>query len=222
MGDEMQAGSGSEARTEARAHLGTYFSESGFYTPKMMPRGRLVAEVVDCRGGGFGSDYPEASGHLDPGVAVRLHDTCAALYDGRLSVVEADNAWDEWESLLYWFADAYGLNSLSEFLTIADPGTPKGRAPAEPLGPLEREALSPATDWLQFYILSYAHGDADDDFSDDTVTWAELAVDTDRETGGGDTPRSEEERREDEELLQSTSEYIDSLLMEYRVVDVAQ
>jgi hypothetical protein len=41
-------------------------------------------------------------------------------------------------------------------------------------------------------------------------------------TGGGDTPRSEEVRSEDEELLQSTSEYIDSLLMEYRVVDVAQ
>ena len=55
-----------------------------------------------------------------------------------------------------------------------------------------------------------------------TVTWAELAVDTDRETGGRGTPRSEEERSEDEELLQSTSEYIDSLLMEYRVVDVAQ
>jgi hypothetical protein len=70
MGDEMQAGSGSEARTEARAHLETYFSESGFYTPKMTPRGRLVAEVFDCRGGGFGSDYLEASGHLDPGVAV--------------------------------------------------------------------------------------------------------------------------------------------------------
>ena len=222
MGDEMQEASGSDARTEARARLETYFSGSGVYTPKMTPRGRLVAEVFDCRGKGFGSDYLEASGHLDPGVAVRVHDTCAALYDGRLSVEEADNAWDEWESLLYGFADAYGLNSLSEFLTIADPGTPKGRAPAEPLGPLEREALSQATDWLQFYILSYAHGDVDDGFSDDTVTWAELAVDTDRETGGRGTPRSEEERSEDEELLQSTSGYIDSLLTEYRVVDVAQ
>jgi hypothetical protein len=65
-------------------------------------------------------------------------------------------------------------------------------------------------------------GDVEEGFSDDTVTWAELAVDTDRETGGRGTPRSEEERSEDEELLQSTSEYIDSLLMEYRVVDVAQ
>jgi hypothetical protein len=153
---------------------------------------------------------------------VRLHDTCAALYDGRLSVEEANNAWDEWESLLFGFADAYGLNSLCEFLTIADPGTPKGRAPAEPLGPLEREALSQAMDWLQFYILSYAHGDVEVGFSDDTVTWAELAVDTDRETGGGGTPRREEEQSEDDELVQSTSVYIDSLLTEYRVVDVGE
>ena len=48
----------------------------------MTPRGRWVAEVFDCRGEEFPTDYLEASGHLDPGVAVRLHDICAALYDG--------------------------------------------------------------------------------------------------------------------------------------------
>jgi hypothetical protein len=222
MGDEMQAGSGSEARTEARAHLETYFSESGFYTPKMTPWGRLVAEVFDCRGEEFVSDYLESSGHLDPGVAVRLHDTCGALYDGQLSVEDAYDAWDEWESVLRGFVEGYGLGSLSTLMALADPLTPEERVSDKGLAPLDREALSQAMDWLQFYILSYAHGDVDDGFSDDTVTWAELAVDTDRETGGGDTPRSEEERSEDEELLQSTSEYIDSLLMEYRVVDVAQ
>jgi hypothetical protein len=29
---------------------------------------------------------------LDPGVAVRLHDTCTALYDGHLSIEEAYDA----------------------------------------------------------------------------------------------------------------------------------
>jgi hypothetical protein len=100
MGDEMQEGSESEARTEARARLETYFSGSGFYTPKMTPRGRLVAEVFDCRGKGFGSDYLEASGHLDPGVAVRLHDTGAAFSAtserGTRSTLSAAS-WRSWE-----------------------------------------------------------------------------------------------------------------------------
>jgi len=64
----------------------------------MTPRGRWVAEVFDCRGEEFPSEYLETSGHLDPGVAVRLHDTCATLYDGRLSVGEAYDAWNDWES----------------------------------------------------------------------------------------------------------------------------
>jgi hypothetical protein len=79
MGDELQAAGGSAARRPARALLKSYLFESGFYTPKMTPRGRLVAEVFDCVAEEFPSEYLEASGHLNPGVAVRLHDTCATL-----------------------------------------------------------------------------------------------------------------------------------------------
>ena len=118
----------------------------------MTPRGRLVAEVFDCRGEDFPSDYLEASGHLDPGIAVRLHDTCAALYDGRWSVEQAYDAWDECESVLKGFAEGYGLDSLYELMAIADPLTPEEREPAMPLGPLDREALSQAMDWLKAYI----------------------------------------------------------------------
>ena len=82
-------------RKQARALLESYVFQSGFYTPEMTPRGRWVAEVFDCRGEEFPHDYLETSGHLDPGVAVRLHDTCAPLYDGRLSVEQAYDAWDE-------------------------------------------------------------------------------------------------------------------------------
>jgi hypothetical protein len=103
--------------------------ESGFYTPEMTPRGRLVAEVFDCRGEEFASEYLQTSGHLDPGVAVRLHDTCAALYDGRLSVEQAYDAWDEWESVLKGFTEAYGLASLYELIAIADPPPQKSASP---------------------------------------------------------------------------------------------
>jgi hypothetical protein len=123
----MQAGSGSEARREAREILETYFSESGFYTATMTPRGRLVAEVFDCRGEEFVSDYLEASGHLDPGVAVRLHDTCGALYGGQLSVEDAYDGWDEWEGVLRGFAEGYGLGSLCTLMALADPLTPEER-----------------------------------------------------------------------------------------------
>ena len=153
MSDEMQ---GSQARKQARALLETYFVESGFYTPTMTARGRLVAEVFDCRGEEFPTDYLEASGHLDPGVAVRLHDICAALYDGRLSVEEAYEAWEDWESVLKGFAEAYGLDSLYELMAIADPLTPEEREPAMQLAPLDREALSQAMDWLKAYIVSYS------------------------------------------------------------------
>ena len=170
MGDDMQGANGSEARKQARALRESYLFESGFYTPEMTPRGRLVAEVFDCRGEEFPSEYLEASGHLDPGVAVRLHDTCAALYDGRLSVEQAYDAWDEWESVLKGFTEAYGLASLYELIAIADPLTPEEREPAELLGPLEREALSQARDWLQAYIVSYA-GDDLEGFCDDTVAY---------------------------------------------------
>jgi hypothetical protein len=220
MGDEMQPASGSEARKQARALLETYFFESGFYTPKMTPRGRWVAEVFDCRGEEFPSDYLEASGHLDPGVAVRLHDTCAALYDGHLSFAQAYDAWEDWESVLKGFAEAYGLDSLHELMAIADPLTPEERQPTKPLAPLDREVLSQAMDWLKAYIVSYA-GDDLEGFCDDTVAFAQFCVETDRETGERDTPASEEELRDAEELDEVTLSYIESLLTKYRVVEVA-
>jgi hypothetical protein len=219
MGGEMQAAGGSQARREARALLETYFVESGFYTPKMTPRGRWVAEVFDSRGEEFPSEYLETSGHLDPGVAVRLHDTCAALYDGRVSVGEAYDAWEDWESVLKGFAEGYGLDSLQELMAIADPLTPEERQPAIALAPLDREALFQAMDWLKAYVVSYA-GDDLEGFCDDTVAFAQLCVDRDRETGERDTPPSEEALREAEELDQVTLSYIDSLLTKYRVVDV--
>ena len=183
----------------------------------MTPRGRLVAEVFDCRGEEFPSDYLEASGHLDPGVAVRLHDTCAALYDGRWSVEQAYDAWDECESVLKGFAEGYGLDSLYELMAIADPLTPEEREPAMPLGPLDREALSQAMDWLKAYIVCYAGDDIEEGFGDDTVAFAQFSVDRDRETGGGDMPPSEDELREAKELDRVTRRYVDSLLSRYRV-----
>ena len=122
----------------------------------MTPRGRLVAEVFDCRGAEFPSDYLESSGHLDPSVAVRLHHTCAALYDGRLSVGEAYDAWDEWESVLKGFVEGDGRDSLYELMALADPLTPEEGEPTKPLAPLDREALSQAMDWLKVYIVSYS------------------------------------------------------------------
>jgi hypothetical protein len=213
MSDEMQ---GSEARKQARALLETYFVESGFYTPTMTARGRWVAEVFDCRGEEFPTDYLEASGHLDPGVAVRLHDTCAALYDGRLSVEKAYDAWEDWESVLKGFAEAYGLDSLHELMAIADPLTPEEGQPVKPLAPLDREALSQAMDWLKAYIVSYA-GDDLEGFCDDSVAFARFSVDRDRETGGRDTRPSDEELRNNQELEEMTLVYIDSLLSRYRV-----
>lgn len=183
----------------------------------MTPRGRLVAEVFDCWGEDFPSDYLETSGHLDTGVAVRLHDTCAALYDGRWSVEQAYDAWDEWESVLKGFAEGYGLDSLYELMAIVDPLTPEEREPAMPLGPLDREALSQAMDWLKAYIVCYAGDDIEEGFGDDTVVFAQFSVDRDRETGGGDMPPSEDELREAKELDQVTLRYIDSLLSRYRV-----
>ena len=53
-----------------------------------------------------------ASGHLDPGVAVRLHDTCAALYDGHLSIQEAYDGWDGRESVLMGFVAGCSLDLL--------------------------------------------------------------------------------------------------------------
>jgi hypothetical protein len=182
----------------------------------MTPRGRLVAEVFDCRGEEFPTDYLEASGHLDPGVAVRLHDTCAALYDGRLSVQEAYDAWEDWESVLRGFAEGYGLDSLYELMAIADPLTPEERQPAMPLAPLDREALSQAMDWLKAYIVCYS-GDDLEGFCDDTVAFAQFCVETDRETGGRETLATEEELHEAEELEEMTLRYIDSLLSRYRV-----
>jgi hypothetical protein len=163
MGDDMQGANGRDAGKKARALLESYLFESGFYTPEMTPRGRWVAEVFDCRGEEFASEYFETSGHLDPGVAVRLHDTCAALYGERSSIGEAHNAWDEWESVLKEFTEAYGL------------------------------------------------------------AFAQFCVDSDRETNGRDRPPSpsEEEFRNNQELEEMTREYVDSLLKEYRVVDLA-
>jgi hypothetical protein len=217
MDDDMQGASGSEARKQARALLESYLFESGFYTSEMTPRGRWVAEVFDCRGEEFPSEYLETSGHLDPGVAVRLHDTCAALYDGRLSVEEAYDVWDEWESVLKGFAEAYGLDSLYELMAIADPLTPEERQPAEPLAPLDREALSQAMDWLKAYIVSYAGDDLEVGFCDDTLAFAQSCVDRDRETGFRDRSPSQEELRNNQELEEMTLVYIDSLLSRYRV-----
>jgi len=66
-----------------------------------------------------------------------------------LSVAQAYDAWQDWESVLKGFAEAYGLDSLYELMAIADPLTPEERQPAEPLAPLDREALSQAMDWLK-------------------------------------------------------------------------
>jgi hypothetical protein len=137
-----------------------------------------------------------------------------------LRVEEAYDAWNDWESVLKGFAEAYGLDSLYELMDIADPLTPEERQPAMPLAPLEREALSQAMDWLKAYIVSYA-GDDLEGFCDDTVAFAQFCVETDRETGERDTPASEEELREAKELDEVTLSYIDSLLTKYRVVDVA-
>ena len=157
MGDERQTTGGSEARKEAREILETYFSESAFYTAMMTPRGRLVAEVFECRGEEFVTDYLEGSGHLAPGVAVRLHDTCAALYGGRWCVENAYDAWDEWESVLRGFVEGYGLDSLCTLVALADPLTPEERiSDKRGLAPLDREALSQAMDWLKAYIVSYS------------------------------------------------------------------
>ena len=59
MGDEAQAAGGSEARRQARALLVTYLFQPDFYTPEMTSRGRLVAEVFDCQGEEFPSEYLE-------------------------------------------------------------------------------------------------------------------------------------------------------------------
>jgi hypothetical protein len=219
MGDDMQGATGS--RKEARALLESYLFEPGFYTPEMTPRGRLVAEVFDCRGEEFPSEYLEASGHLDPGVAVRLHDTCAALYDGRLSVEQAYDAWDEWESVLKGFTEAYGLDSLYELMALADPLTPEEREPTKPLAPLDREVLSQAMEWLKAYVVSYAGDDIEEGFGDDTVAFAQFCVERDHERGGRDMPASDEELREAKELDQVTLRYVDSLLTKYQVVEVA-
>jgi hypothetical protein len=218
MDDEMREANGSESRKQERALLEAYLFESGFYTPTMTPRGRWVAEVFDCRGAEFPSVYLESSGHLDPGVAVRLHDTCAALYDGRLSVAQAYDAWNDWESVLKGFAEAYGLDSLYELMDIADPLTPEERQPAKPLAPLDREALSQAMDWLKAYIVSYS-GDDLEGFCDDSVAFAQFCVERDRETGFRDRSPSQEELRNNQELEEMTLVCIDSLLSRYRVAD---
>ncbi len=183
----------------------------------MTPRGRLVAEVFDCRGEEFPSEYLETSGHLDPGVAVRLHDTCAALYDGHLSVQEAYDGWDEWESVLKGFVEGYGLDSLYGLMAIVDPLTPEDREPATSLAPLDREALSQAMDWLKAYVVSYAGDDLEEGFCDDTVAFAQFCVDRDRSMGSRGTPPDEEELRNSQELEEMTLVYIDSLLSRYRV-----
>ena len=61
--------------------------------------------------------------------------------------------------MLKGFTEAYGLDSLYELMAIADPLTPEEREPAMPLGPLDREALSQAMDWLKAYIVCYAGDD---------------------------------------------------------------
>jgi hypothetical protein len=136
-----------------------------------------------------------------------------------LSVAQAYDAWQDWESVLKGFAEAYGLDSLYELMDIADPLTPEERQPTKPLAPLDREALSQAMDWLKAYIVCYA-GDDLEGFSDDSVAFAQFCVDRDRETGGRETLVTEEELREAEELDEVTLSYIDSLLTKYRVVNV--
>jgi hypothetical protein len=61
MGEDMRAGSGNEAGTEAGARLETHFVESGVSTRKMTPRGRLVAEVFDCLDGSVGPSFPRVT-----------------------------------------------------------------------------------------------------------------------------------------------------------------
>jgi len=101
-------------------------------------------------------------------------------------------------------------------MDIADPLTPEERQPTKPLAPLDREALWQAMDWLQAYIVCYA-GDDLEGFSDDSVAFAELCVERDRETGVRDRSPSQEELRNNQELEEMTLVYIDSLLSRYRV-----
>ena len=101
-----------------------------------------------------------------------------------MSIGEAHDAWDEWESVLKGFTDAYGLDSLCELMAIADPLTPEEREPAVQLGPLDREALSQAMDWLKAYVVYYAGDDLEEGFCDDTVAFAQFCVDRDRKTDG--------------------------------------
>ena len=96
------------------------------------------------------------------------------------------------------------------------PLTPEEGEPTKPLAPLDREVLSQAMYWLKAYIVSYS-GDDLEGFCDDSVAFAQLCVERDRETGFRDTPPSDEELREAEELEEMTLVYIDSLLSRYRV-----
>jgi hypothetical protein len=46
-----------------------------------------------------------------------------------LRVEEAYDAWNDWESVLKGFVEAYGLDSLYELMDIADPLTPRRARP---------------------------------------------------------------------------------------------
>jgi len=134
-----------------------------------------------------------------------------------VSVGETYDAWDEWESVLKGFAEAYGLDSLYELMALADPLTPEEREPAKSLAPLDREVLSQAMDWLRAYVVYYAGDDLEEGFCDDIVAFAQFCVDRDREAGSRGTPPSEMELRDNKELDAVTLEYVDSLLNRYRV-----
>jgi hypothetical protein len=52
-----------------------------------------------------------------------------------LSVQKAYDVWDEWESMLKGFVEAYGLDSLYELMAIADPLTQKSASAPNHLHP---------------------------------------------------------------------------------------
>jgi hypothetical protein len=184
----------------------------------MTLRGRQIAQLFDGVDEDFPKDYLETSGHLDPAVAVRLHDLCVSLYDGRRSVVAAYTFWVDWYGVLECFAEGYGLGSLVELLSLAT-NLCEVAGPVNSLAPLDREALSSAKDWLEAYIVYYSNADVEDGFQDDSVEFAQYWVDAGLERISGDF-RDSEERMTDEESVRATEEYVDELLREYRTVDV--
>ena len=211
MAEENEELERNQVQRESRTALESYFADSGFYRPTMTPRGRLVAEVFDCWGEHFPHEYLEPSGHINPGVVVRLHDICELVYEGRCTINDAYTAWAEWESVLRGFFEAYGLGPLSELLLIEVQGKGREGDSAECLGPLEREVLSQAMGWLRSYIVCYEDGDLEEGLCDGTFAVAELGVLGECEPGEEEASFDHSDEEQD---------YVKRLMNAYRIVDV--